>query len=82
VSTDRRERFLAVDMGKETIAGKARRCEPHNTADSLKNFGHLEASCLMELGCFGYSHAGNESSGLWRLHGALNFVRKFVQMLG
>ena len=40
VRDDRGQRPVAVMVDKAGVAGKGRRCEPHNAADSRKNLGH------------------------------------------
>ena len=56
VRDDRGEWLSAVDKRKAPIAGKARRREPHNGADSRENFGQW--SILFDrFGCFGRTAA-------------------------
>jgi hypothetical protein len=63
VGDDGSERLSAVDVGKAIVAGKARRREPHNAADSRKNLGH--GSILLWFRMLPtYSGGGNDLSGL------------------
>jgi len=56
VRDDRGERLPAVDMCKAIVAGKSRRREPDNAADSRENLSH-GASRFEGFECFGRTAA-------------------------